>query len=99
MPELLGQAKTASIAEEYRLKAGYGSLGYMGVDEWKMRHNLPVSWRLGDAYPPESDLYSTPIPLQTEQAYKCERCKDARWLKDYPQGRPFAKLERCPECA
>lgn len=98
MPELRAQAASASIAEEYRLKSGQGSIEYMGLAEFKLRHNLPIEWRLGDAYPPESDLYQAGVPLQAEQAYRCERCKDARWVKDYPTGRPFAKLEPCPDC-
>jgi hypothetical protein len=29
---------------------------YLGLEEFKKRHNLPPHWRPGDPYPPEGDL-------------------------------------------
>ncbi len=57
IPELQKRAQEHTVGWERQLRAGDGSLGYMSLVEWKTRHNLPVAWRLGDPYPPESDLH------------------------------------------
>lgn len=66
IPELQELARRHSQEKEYQLKEGRGSLGDMTVVEWKERHNMPADWRLGQNYPPESDLYNGPYPEREE---------------------------------
>lgn len=35
----------------------------MNIPDFKALHNLPDSWHLGQPYPPESDLYRSPLPV------------------------------------
>lgn len=88
LPELEARAHTHAEKQEALLRAGYGSLGLMTFTEWKQRHNLPANWRgtgrlpelSAEPYPPESDLYHKHI-LEVEPEYRCEKCKDAGWLR------------------
>lgn len=98
LPDLLDIARLHANAEVLRLQAGHGSLGRMTLEEWKGLHNLPAMWKLGDAYPPESDLYSVLPPEQAEQTWRCEMCHDARYVKHYPYGRLSPELRPCPRC-
>ena len=101
LPELQRAAQANAQQQERLLMSGHGSLGYMSLEEWKARHNLPVEWRLGDPYPPESDLHGAPLPPVREEVYRCARCRDAVLLKAYPPG-PDGRLHpytvTCPEC-
>jgi hypothetical protein len=96
IPELQRQAQQHANAQERLLIEGHGSLGYMGLEEWKQKHNLPPAWRLGMPYPPESDLSGKPLPRKAVEYYNCAECKDARWLKKYGKEGPF--LVPCPKC-
>lgn len=83
LPELQARAATHSAKQEHLLRSGRGSLGVMTLIEWKQRHNLPDEWKLGEPYPPESDLYGKPVPLTAYQkhVFRCEKCKDAGWTR------------------
>jgi hypothetical protein len=75
------------------------SMGYVTIQEFKARHSLPPEWKLGDPYPPESDLYQKPVPrpLHEQELVSCPRCKDAGWTRmpyNASLGLP-AKLIRC----
>lgn len=100
LPELQRQAQSHALGQEYQLRAGHGSLGYMGIEEWKTRHNLPAGWNplSGEPYPPESDLCGAPVPQPVEEYYRCEVCKDARWVKEYPDGKLAPKATPCRAC-
>jgi hypothetical protein len=89
IPELLAQSETHSAMQEYLLRSGQRSLDLMTVIEFKEMHNLPATWELGMAYPPESDLYGAGGTLSQEDAreYRCERCHDAGWTR-----RPYDKV-------
>jgi hypothetical protein len=80
--ELRVQADQHAAQQDNLLKAGHGSLGLMTQAEWKARHNLPAEWKLGDPFPPESDLCGKPVPVKREEVYTCRRCRGARWLND-----------------
>lgn len=95
--ELRARAAEHAAEMERELMFGKGSLDYISLDEFKRRHNLPPQWRLGDAYPPESDLYSKPLPPREPEQFKCARCKDAGWLVDRTH-RLKPKMVRCPSC-
>jgi hypothetical protein len=76
-----------------------GGTGYISLAQFKERHSLPPEWKLGDPYPPESDLYQKPVPrpLHEEELVDCPRCKDAGWTRmpyNASLGLP-AKLIRC----
>jgi hypothetical protein len=101
IPELQRQANAQAAQQDYLLRSGQGSLGYTSLAEFKTRHNLPPQWKLGDAYPPESDLYDGPVPPMPEAVHVCSTCKDARLVKDYPpgqEGRLHPYLRPCPDC-
>ena len=98
IPELQRDAQRPAHAQDRLLIEGYGSLGYMSIAEWKERHNLADAWKLGDPYPPESDLAGKPVPIKAEEYYRCHTCKDAHWVKHYPEGPIDPKLIRCPDC-
>jgi hypothetical protein len=98
LPELQGMASANANEQTLRLEAGYGSLDRMGIDEWKTRHNLPAAWRLGEPYPPESDLHGVLPPAQVEEVWQCEMCRDARWVKHYSHGPLRPELRPCPRC-
>lgn len=80
IPELQERAEVHGGMQEFLLRTGYGSMGYMTLIEWKERHNLPAAWKLGDPYPPESDLYGKSLPSRQPENYRCSKCKDAGWL-------------------
>jgi hypothetical protein len=98
LPELQRAAAQHANEQTLRLEAGYGSLDRMGIDEWKTRHNLPAAWRLGEPYPPESDLCGAPVPRPAEVVWDCNTCHDARWVKDYSNGPLHPELRPCPRC-
>lgn len=101
MPELQRKAQEHAAQADYLLQSGQGSLGYTSLVEFKARHNLPASWRLGNPYPPESDLYNKPLPPMPEQTYRCSTCKDAGLVKNYPpgpDGRLYPFVMPCPDC-
>lgn len=80
-PELLRQAQENAATQDRLLMSGHGSLDRMTIEEWKSRHNLPATWKLGDPFPPESDLHNKPLPQKTEVVYACQRCLDAGWTR------------------
>lgn len=44
-------------------REGYIATGpYYSLTDWKVLHNLPHDWKLGDPYPKESDLYGKGVP-------------------------------------
>jgi hypothetical protein len=98
LPELQRQAQAHAAQTDYLLQSGLGGLGYISLEEFKARHNLPAAWKWGIPYPPESDLYRAPVPPMPEQTYRCQTCRDARWVKDYPRGRIYPELVMCPDC-
>lgn len=96
-PELLRQAQENAASQERLLMSGKGSLDRMTLDEWKTRHNLPPAWKLGDPFPPESDLYNKDVPAPLVEGYACRKCKGSGWTRipydaahEYP-----AKLMPC----
>lgn len=95
--ELRVQGQQHAENELLRLKAGHGSLGLMTLGEFKERHNLPATWKLGQPYPPESDLYEKPLPPRDVPWGGCDRCADAGWLvnRDTPK---HPVLTKCPDC-
>ena len=98
LPELQRQAHAHAAQQEYLLQSGQGGLGYISAEEFMTRHNLPATWRPGQPYPPESDLYSAPVPPQPDAVYWCDTCKDAKLVKHYPRGRIYPELRPCPDC-
>jgi hypothetical protein len=101
LPELQRQAQAHSAQTDYLLQSGQGGLGYISLAEFRARHNLPASWKPGDPYPPESDLYDAAVPPQPEQVIGCWTCRDARLIKDYPpgpNGRLYPYIKPCPDC-
>jgi hypothetical protein len=73
--------------------------GYITIEQFKARHQLPAEWKLGDPYPAQSDLYQKPVPrpLHEQELVDCPRCKDAGWTRmpyNASLGLP-AKLIRC----
>ena len=81
--ELQAREQTQKAMREYKLKSGQGGPGLMSIDEFKARHNLPAAWKLGEPYPPESDLYGKPVPPSAYQKhlFRCLKCKDAGWTR------------------
>lgn len=59
LEELRAIAREHARQEEAKMRAGHGSPAGMGLAKWKRKHNLPLEWKLGNPYPPESDLYGT----------------------------------------
>lgn len=98
MPELAEQAREAEERNDLLLESGRANFGYISLSTFKERHNLPAEWKLGDAYPPESDLYQSSPPPMPEQTWACQTCHDARWVKEYPRGPLYPKLMPCPYC-
>ena len=98
LPELQQQAREAEDTNALRLESGRLNFGYISIPAFKERHNLPPQWKLGDPYPPESDLYGKPPPPMPEQVYECQTCKGARLVKEYPRGPLYPKLIPCPYC-
>lgn len=97
-PELLRQAQAHAAEQERLLEAGHGSLDRMTLDEWKTRHNLPAEWKLGDPFPPESDLHGKRVPMPVQgPIITCELCYNDGWTRipfDAKTGR-HVKLIRC----
>lgn len=72
----------------------------LSLDEFRVKHNLPATWKLGDPYPEGSDLHNKPVPGSLErdqERYYCFLCLDAGWVRiPYDvRARTSPKLVRC----
>lgn len=79
--ELREQAQAHANEQHALLKAGHGSLGPIALDDFKARHNLPGDWRLGDPYPPESDLHGKPVPVRKNAESEYFGPRDSHWYR------------------